>query len=59
MLRSLRGQASKLTPCVSLLGPALVPDDIAEGALGEGLDAVDRLEMEQVLLDVGGQQQEV
>ena len=49
----------RTAPCPPLLGPALVPDEAAEGALGNGLHAVDRFEVEDALLDIGRQQQEV
>ena len=36
-----------------------MPDDLAEGALGHRLLAVDRLEVEDVRLEIGREQQEV
>jgi len=51
---------SELCPRAPLLRPALVPNDHSQGVLGHRrLDAVDALEVKDLLLDVGGQQQQV
>jgi hypothetical protein len=46
-------------PCPSLLAPARVPGHVVERSLGERLLAIDGLKVEDLLLDVGGEQGQV